>query len=134
FGGGVCHARQISQNGVVGDSGYRSSLVQTPRPARGDVMRYLSIYRPASGEEGAMPSPEHMAAMGALIEAFMVKGKLQDTGPLAPRAECVRVTLKDGQFITADESERAGGYAFLVADSREEVVEQAKAFLKVAGD
>ena len=32
-------------------------------------MRYLSIYRPESGQEGGMPSPEHMAAMGRLIES-----------------------------------------------------------------
>jgi hypothetical protein len=97
-------------------------------------MRYLSLYHPTSGEEGAMPDAEHMSAMGKLIEEMMAKGKLESTGPLAPRSECVRVTLKDGQFITADETVRAGGYAFLIADSREEVVEQAKMFLKIAGD
>lgn len=97
-------------------------------------MRYLSIYRPTSGQEGAMPSAEEMAAMGKLVEEMMARGKLEATAPLAPRAECVRVSLKDGQFITADERERAGGYAFLVADSREEVIEQAKTFLKVVGE
>jgi hypothetical protein len=97
-------------------------------------MRYLSIYRPAAGVEGTMPDAQHMAAMGALVEEMMAKGVLESTGPLAPRADGVRVTLKDGQFITADETERAGGYAFLHAASKAEVIEQAKAFLKVAGD
>lgn len=97
-------------------------------------MRYLSIYRSTANEEGVMPSAEHMEAMGQMVQEWMAKGKLQETGPLAPRAECVRVTMKDGQFIVADETERASGYAFLLADSREEVIEQAKTFLKLAGD
>ena len=45
-------------------------------------MRYLSLYRPAGGEEGGMPDPEHMAAMGALIEEMTAKGWLESTGPV----------------------------------------------------
>jgi hypothetical protein len=97
-------------------------------------MRYLSIFRPTGGVEGGAPSPEHMAEMGQLIEEMMAKGALESTGPLAPRADCVRVTLANGEFITADETVRAGGYAFLHAGSKAEVVEQAKTFLKLAGE
>lgn len=39
-------------------------------------MRYLTIYRPESGEEGGMPSPDHMAAMGRLVEESMADGSL----------------------------------------------------------
>ena len=39
-------------------------------------MRYLTIYRPTSGQEGGMPTPEHMAEMGKLIEAFTKSGAL----------------------------------------------------------
>ena len=56
-------------------------------------MRYLSIYRPESGQEGGMPSPEHMAAMGRLIEEWTAKGKLISTEPLTPRDQCARVLL-----------------------------------------
>jgi hypothetical protein len=97
-------------------------------------MRYLSLYRPASGEEGVMPSPEHMAAMGRLVEEMMAKGTLESTGPLAPRSECVRVTLKDGQLTTAEETSRMGGFAFLNAGSQEELIELARTFLEIAGD
>ena len=97
-------------------------------------MRYLSLYHPAGGEEGAMPDPEHMAAMGALIEEMTAKGKLESTGPLAPRAQCFRVTLKDGQLTTASEPDRAGGYAFLVANSKKEMVADVRRFLEIAGD
>jgi hypothetical protein len=97
-------------------------------------MRYLSIYRPESGVEGGAPSPDHMAAMGRLIEEWTAKGKLISTEPLTPRDRCARVRLgDDGQFSTADETVRAGGFAFLNADSKEEAVELCKAFLKVAG-
>ena len=97
-------------------------------------MRYLSIYRPATGEEGGMPSPEHMAAMGKLIEEMTAKGALITTEPLAPRADCAVVTLSGGQFTVSDVPERMGGYAFLNAATKEEAIEQCKAFLKVAGE
>jgi hypothetical protein len=94
-------------------------------------MRYLSIYRPESGVEGGMPSQEHMAAMGRLVEEWTAKGKLISTEPLTP---CARVRLADGQFTVSDETVRAGGFAFLEADSKEEAIELSKTFLKVAGD
>jgi hypothetical protein len=97
-------------------------------------MRYLSIYRPESGVEGGMPSQEHMAAMGRLVEEWSAKGKLIDTQPLTPRDRCARVRLTDGgQFEVSDEAVRAGGFAFLNAESKDEAIELCKAFLKVAG-
>jgi hypothetical protein len=97
-------------------------------------MRYLSIYRPESGVEGGDPTPEHMAAMGRLIEEWTAKGKLISTEPLTPRDRCARVRLTDsGSFEVSDEAVRAGGFAFLNADSKEEAVELCKSFLKVAG-
>jgi hypothetical protein len=96
-------------------------------------MRYLSIYRPASGVEGGMPSQEHMAAMGRLIEEWTAKGKLISTEPLTPRDNCARVRFADGDFTVSEEAVRAGGFAFLNADSKEEAIELCKAFLKVAG-
>lgn len=97
-------------------------------------MRYLTIYRPTSGQEGGMPTPEHMEAMGKLIEEFTRSGALIGTEPLAVRARCARVELKDGHFTVSDEAVRAGGYAFLNAGSREEAIELCKTFLTVAGD
>ena len=97
-------------------------------------MRYLSIYRPEAGVEGGDPSPEHMAAMMRLIEDWTAKGALISTEPLTPRDRCARVRLDgNGQFSVAEETVRAGGFAFLNADSKEEAVELCKTFLKVAG-
>jgi hypothetical protein len=97
-------------------------------------MRYLSIYHPDASEEGGTPAPEHMAAMGRLVEEWTAKGKLIATEPLTPREHCARVRLTDGgTFEVSAETVRAGGFAFLNAHSKEEAVELCKSFLKVAG-
>ena len=97
-------------------------------------MRFLTLYHPTASEEGGTPSPEHMAAMGALIEQWTARGVLISTEPLTPREACARLTLKDGQFSVAPETVRAGGFAFLQAPSKEAVIEACKEFLAVAGD
>ncbi|MFC3071053.1 YciI family protein [Phenylobacterium soli] len=97
-------------------------------------MRFLTIYHPTSSEEGGSPTPEHMAAMGALIEEWTAKGILISTEPLTPREACARLTLVGGEFTVEPEIVRAGGFAFLEAPSKAAVVEACKAFLKVAGD
>jgi len=97
-------------------------------------MRFLTIYHPTASEEGGAPSPEHMAEMGALIEKWTAAGRLVTTEPLTPRDACARLTLKDGRFTIEPETVRAGGFAFLQGDSKEDVIEACKAFLKVAGD
>jgi hypothetical protein len=97
-------------------------------------MRYLSIYRPEAGVEGGDPTPEMMAAMGRLIEEWTAKGKLISTEPLTPRDHCARVRLTDGgAFEVSAETVRAGGFAFLNAESKDEAIELCKSFLKVAG-
>jgi hypothetical protein len=97
-------------------------------------MRYLTIFRPESGEEGGAPSPEHMAAMGKLIQESMADGSLIDTGPLTPRDRCARLRLKDGEFTVSEETGRAAGFAFLEAASKEEAIAYCRKFLTVAGD
>ena len=97
-------------------------------------MRYLTIYHPEASEEGGAPSPEHMAAMGRLIEEWTAKGALIKTEPLTPRDHCARLRLSKGEFTVTAEEVRAGGFAFLNAGSKDEAIELCKAFLKVAGD
>jgi hypothetical protein len=97
-------------------------------------MRYLTIYRPESGEEGGAPSAEHMAAMMRLIEESTADGSLISTEPLTPRAQCARLRLKDGVFTVSEETVRAGGFAFLNAASKEEAIAYCQKFLTVAGD
>ncbi len=97
-------------------------------------MRYLTIYRPETGEEGGAPSPEHMAAMGEMIQEWMAKGVLIDTQPLTPRDRCARLRLSNGQYTLSAETVRAGGFALLEFASKEDAIEGCKEFLRVAGD
>jgi hypothetical protein len=98
-------------------------------------MRYLCLYRPAGvREEGAPPDPEHMVAMGRLIEEMTAKGCFIGTEPLGPRDGGAVVSLTNGQFSVCDVDDRMGGYAFIRADNRDDAVQLCKDFLKVAGD
>jgi len=97
-------------------------------------MRYLVIYRPEVGEEGGTPDPEHMAAMGRLVEEMTKAGSLISTEPLTPRAKGGRVRRSGDQYTVSEETGRAAGYAMLNAGSREEAIELCKQFLAVAGD
>jgi len=97
-------------------------------------MRYLVIYRSETHEEGAAPEPEHMATMGRYVDESLANGKLIATEPLGVRELGARVRLNDGAYAVADETERASGYAFLNAPSREAVIEMCKEFLGIAGD
>lgn len=97
-------------------------------------MRFLVLYSPETGEEGAAPDPEHMAAMRKLVETMTKAGALLSTEPLSARANGARVQLSDGTFVVTEEDRRASGYAFLQAGSKSEAIELCKQFLKVAGD
>ena len=100
-------------------------------------MYYLSIYTPARNDGPA--SPEHMAAMGQLIEQMTRNGKLVTTGALGKRATGgVSVRRKDGAFMV-DETPNtawmlAGGFAILSAASRADVIADTKHFLEIAGE
>ena len=77
--------------------------------------------------------------MGALVEEMTKKGKLVMTGPLAKRETGgLTVTRSGDKFETGNANHvawmRAGGFAILEAATREELIEQAKHFLRVAGE
>jgi hypothetical protein len=103
-------------------------------------MLFLTLYTPAVKSSGP-PSAEHMAQMGALIAKFMKEGTLVTTGPLGksgPGGAKVRlqrgdVTVTHGPFSDSVLM-GASGFALMRADSREEVIQKTKEFLKVAGD
>jgi hypothetical protein len=90
-------------------------------------------------ETNVPPSPEHMAAMGELIERFMKSGHLISTEGCLPsalgmrvRRDGAKVTVTDGPFSEAKEV--VGGFALLQADSKEEILALTKEFLSVVGD
>jgi len=101
-------------------------------------MRFLCVYKP-SQEEGGRPSPEHVAAMGKLIDTMVKAGVLLSTEGCQPSSKGARVRLRNGQVSVTDgpfteTKELIGGFAILQAKSKEEAIELTKRFLAVAGD
>lgn len=100
-------------------------------------MRFLSIYKTA--ERGTPPTPQEMEEMGKLIEEGMKAGWLLATEGCLPSALGARVRRSDGKLTVTDgpfteAKEVVGGFAILKADSKEEAIELAKTFLKIAED
>ena len=101
-------------------------------------MQFLSLF--TSTLPPSPPSPEHMAAMGELMDRSMKAGTLIATGALLNRSTGMLVTLADGKFDVQDGDVPhsslmpASGWAVLQGPSREAVLEGIKEFLAVAGD
>ena len=101
-------------------------------------MRFMTIYKPGY-ESTTPPTPEHMADMAKLIEDLAKSGKLIATDGLQHSSKGARVRLNDdGSFTVTDgpfteTKEIIGGFAIIKADSKEEIIEMAKTFLRVAG-
>jgi hypothetical protein len=100
-------------------------------------MRFLSIYKTA--ETGVPPTAEYMATMQRLVEEGMKAGWLVATEGCLPSALGARVRSSGGQLSVTDgpfveSKELIAGFAILEASSKEEAIEMARNFLKVAGD
>jgi len=100
--------------------------------------RFLCMYKSAKGE-GAMPSAEDQAKMGALIAEWVQAGVLLSAEGCMPsqfgvriRQDKGKVTVTDGPF--AESKEIVGGLAIIQAPSKEEAIPWIKKFLEAAGD
>ena len=100
-------------------------------------MKFLSIYKHV--ERNTPPSAEEMATMGKLIEEGFKAGWLIATEGCLPsalgarvRKDGAKVSVTDGPFT--ESKEVVGGFAILKANSKEDVIQMAKDFLKVAGE
>jgi hypothetical protein len=100
-------------------------------------VRFLSIYK--SPEKNTPPTQEEMEKMGKLIEEGMRAGWLLGTEGCLPSALGARVRLSgdnisvtDGPF--AEAKELVGGFAILQANSKQEAIELARNFLRIAGE
>jgi hypothetical protein len=99
-------------------------------------MRFLSIYK--SVETGP-PSQEEIERMGKLVGDSMKSGFLLAVEGCMPSATGARVRLDRGKVTVTDgpfteSKEVIGGLAILKANSKEEAIQMARDFLKVAGD
>lgn len=101
-------------------------------------MRFISLYRPKK-KEGAPPNQQEMTEMGKLIEDGFKTGVLLSTEGLQASSKGALVRLSEGKLTVTDgpfseTKELIGGYAILRVNSKEEAIELAKTFLKIAGD
>jgi len=101
-------------------------------------MKFLCIYKP-SKPEGTPPTQQEMVNMGKLIEEFTTAGVLISTEGCLPSAKGARVRMSGGKFTVTDgpfteAKEIVGGFALMRANSKQEMIELTKKFLKVAGD
>ncbi|HEX6764400.1 MAG TPA: YciI family protein [Polyangiaceae bacterium] len=99
-------------------------------------MRFISLY--THEPRNTPPTQEEIDAMGKLIEQGMKEGWLIATEGVQWGANGTRVhssgteiIVTDGPFTEAKEV--IGGYALLKADSKAEVIELCRRFLRVAG-
>jgi hypothetical protein len=99
-------------------------------------MRYMMLVKSA---EAVAPTPELMAAIGALGQEMAQAGVLVEMGGLAPTARGARIrlsrsklTVMDGPF--AEAKEVIGGYAVLNAASRSDAIELGRRFVQLHAD
>lgn len=103
-------------------------------------MKFLSIWTPDPKTANVPPTPEFMAEMGKLVENAMKSGEVLLTGGLLPaskggarvRSTGGKITVIDGPFT--ESKELIAGFAILQAKSKEDAIESAKRFVKLAGD
>jgi hypothetical protein len=99
-------------------------------------MKYLMTY---ASNSKAPPSPETMAAIGKFGKEMTEAGVLLMTGGLVRPNSGTRVALSAGKFSVTDgpyaeTKELIDGFALIRANSMEEAIEHARAFMTVAGD
>ena len=99
-------------------------------------MRYLCLF--TGDSPNAAPTQEQMAQMGALVEQSKREGKLVATGGLKKRETDGFIVRRAGDKYAVQnggaEWARAGGWAIIEAPTREQAIEDVKAFLGMAGD
>ncbi len=84
------------------------------------------------------PTPELMAEMGKFMDEATKAGALLATGGMTPIAQGTTVRYSSGKFTVTDgpyaeSKELIGGWALIQAASKEEAINWAKRFLKIAG-
>jgi hypothetical protein len=100
-------------------------------------MKFLMTY--AQGADVPPPTPEKMAAIGAVTEKNVKSGVVVMTGGLVRPTRGIqiqchsgKVTVTDGPF--AETKELIDGFALVEVSSKEEAIRVATEFMQVAGD
>jgi hypothetical protein len=99
-------------------------------------MKFLMTYVSA---RKAPPTPEHMAAIAKFSEEMTKSGILLMTGGLQRPSKGTQLRLSDGKFSVTDgpfaeTKELIDGFALVETRSKEEALQVAERFMKIAGD
>ena len=102
-------------------------------------MRYMMIYR-TDPSKASPPTEQQMMEMGKFIEEMAKAGILLATDGLLPsskgdarvRQDHGKTSVTDGPFT--ETKELIAGFAIVQLKTRDEAIDVAKRFLKVAGD
>jgi hypothetical protein len=99
-------------------------------------MKFLVTYVQSSKTP---PTPEHMAAIEKFSKDLAASGALLMTGGLQRPTNGTQIKLAAGKFTATDgpfaeTKELIDGFALVQTKSREEAIELARRFMKVAGD
>src|SRR5215470_14740393 len=105
---------------------------------RGESMKFLSIYKP-SKPESVPPTQKEMEEMGKYVEKMIKSGVVLATEGCLPSALGAKLRLSNGKFTVTDgpfteAKEIVGGFAVMKANSKAEMIEHVKDFMKLAGD
>jgi hypothetical protein len=100
-------------------------------------MRYMAIYK--TQERTTPPTREEMAEMGKFTEEQTRAGILISSGGCLPSVLGARVRAANGKLSVTDgpfteTKELIAGFAILECKSKADAIENAKKFLKVAGE
>ncbi len=103
-------------------------------------MKYMVMhYSNEANEADVPPTPELIAAMGEFMGEASASGVLLAAEGVRASSYGARVTVEDGGKVTvkdgpfAEAKELIAGFAILDVKSKEEAIEHAKRFAKVAG-
>jgi hypothetical protein len=102
-------------------------------------MKFMLMFKVESGNEERGPACKTMPEMEAFIEKLRAEGTLLAAEGLQPSTKGAkvtrtrgRVTVKDGPFTEA--KELVAGFSLVEVGSKQEAVELAERFLKIAGE
>ena len=99
-------------------------------------MKFLMTY---TATDTAPPTPEKMAALGKFTEEMIASGTVLMTGGLQRPTKGTHVKMSAGAFsITdgpfAETKVLIDGFALVRAESRQEALQLAERFMRIAGD
>ncbi len=100
-------------------------------------MRYMGIYKAV--ESSTPPRPELFEQVERFIQELAAKGVLVVTDGLLPSSQGARVRIEHGTLTVTDgpfteSKELIAGYGIFEVQSRAEILELTKRFLKIMGE